>query len=281
MKKVVLGVVVLLAAQVALASALKYEFHQTTNSDIENLPSTDCSGRAVIDGERSRVEFLTGNAYSPGTFVITTNGSRNLTFVDPNKKSYVEINAASVSAALGSTQITIANKKIDVTQMPDHPVIAGIPTDHYRLNISYDITVLFGTIPMTQSVTTLIDRWVTMAFGDVGGVFLSSGALHTGNSDLDDLVTAENTKTKGFALKETQAVTTTSNRPARPGSQLSEFRQTRTQTRELTVTSIEATAVADAGIFKVPEHYRRAGPINDDTKKTPVSVLSMEPPTGH
>lgn len=277
--RVVWGIAVLLAAQVAFASAIRYEFRQTTSSDLDNVRSTDCSGRAVIDGERSRVEFLTGNSYPPGTYVITTNGSRNLTFVDPSKKSFVDINAAGVAVALGSANITISNTKIDVTPMPDHPLIAGIPTDHYRVSISYDITVLLGTIPMTQSARTIIDKWVTTAFGDVAETFLSSGALKTGNPDLDELVDAENTKVKGFTLRETMQVTTTANRSPIPGSDLNKvFRPTRTQTREILITSIEATPKVGAMEFMVPASFHRADPLKDDTKKAPMNVLSMDAP---
>lgn len=257
-------------------AAIQYEFRQTTSSDLETIPSTDCAGRAIIDGDRSRVEFMTGNAYPAGTYVIATNGSRTMTFVDPSKKAFVEINAASVTNSIGSRKITIANKKIDVTKMPDQVSIAGFPTEHYRMVMSYDITVAFGTMPLTQSVRTTIDKWTTNAFGDVGDTFLASGALHTGNKDLDDLMTAENTGIKGFPLKQVVNVTTINNQAGNPASEL-HMNRTVTQTRELLVTSIQPTATVGAATFVVPVTYHKAGPVQDDTQKSPVQVLSMEP----
>src|SRR3954470_4442492 len=56
-------------------AAIQYEFRQTTSSDLDTIPSTDCAGRAIIDGDRSRIEFVTGNAYPAGTYLIATNGS--------------------------------------------------------------------------------------------------------------------------------------------------------------------------------------------------------------
>lgn len=257
-------------------AAIQYEFRQTTSSDLESIPSTDCAGRAIIDGDRSRVEFVTGNAYPAGTYVIATNGSRTMTFVDPSKKTFVEINAASVTNSIGSRKITIANKKIDVTKMPDQVSIAGFPTEHYRMVMSYDITVAFGTMPLTQSVRTTIDKWTTNAFGDVGDTFLASGALHTGNPDLDDLMTAENTSIKGFPLKQVVNVTTINNHAGNNTSEL-HVNRTVTQTRELLVTSIQPTATVGAATFVVPVTYHKAGPVQDDTQKQPVQVLSMEP----
>ena len=257
-------------------AAIQYEFRQTTSSDLETIPSTDCAGRAIIDGDRSRVEFMTGNAYPAGTYVIAINGSRTMTFVDPSKKTFVEINAASVTNSIGSRKISIANKKIDVTKMPDQVSIAGFPTEHYRMVMSYDITVNFGTMPLTQSVRTTIDKWTTNAFGDVGDTFLASGALHTGNKDLDDLMTAENTGIKGFPLKQVVNVTTINNQAGNTASEL-HMNRTVTQTRELLVTSIQPTATVGAATFVVPVTYHKAGPVQDDTQKQPVQVLSMEP----
>jgi hypothetical protein len=200
-----------------------------------------------------------------------------MTFVDPSRKSYVEVNAASVASSIGARKITIANKKTDLTKMPDQTTIAGFPTEHYRLVMSYDITVNFGTLPLTQSVKTTIDKWTTTAFGDVGDTFLASGALHTGNPDLDAIVSAENTNIKGFALRQVVSVTTINNRAAANADSQLHINRTVTQTSELVVTSIQPTAKVSLATFVVPLTYHKAGPVQDDTQKSPMQTLSMEP----
>jgi hypothetical protein len=275
MRKSVLGVMLLFAVQTASA-AIRYEFHESTTSDVDGAQPLDCSGRAVIDGEKARVQFVACNAYAPGTLVLTTNGSRMLTFVDPIKKTYAEVNAAAVALALGSTKITISNKKVTSTAMDDHPVLAGVPTDHFRLTLDYDITVTFGEIPLTQTAHVIIDRWTTMSFGDVSETFLSSGALKTGNPDLDDLVALENAKGKGFPLKQIIHTTTVNNRAQSIASKLL-VNRTSNITRELTVTMVEPVAKLAVGTFDVPAGYHRADPLRDDTQKAPVQTLSMEP----
>jgi hypothetical protein len=275
MRKSVLGVILLMAVQTASA-AIRYEFRQTTSSELEGAHATDCSGRAVIDGEKSRVEFTNCNAYPSGSFVLTTNGSRVLTFVDPVKKAYADVNAGAVASALGSTKIVISNKKVNTVEMPDHPVIAGMPTNHIRLTIAYDITVTFGNLPLTQSVQTVIDRWTTMAFGDVAEIFLSGGALRTGNADIDELFAFENASGKGFPLKEIMRTTTINNRAQAVKSKLNVSRMV-TVTRELEVTSVQQVAQVAANIFEVPAGFHRADPIKDDTQKSPIQTLSMQP----
>jgi hypothetical protein len=278
MKRVGL-VIALLAAVESVSAAVQYEFRQTTHSELDAIPSTDITGRGVIDGDRSRVDFLSGNAFPIGTYVITTNGSKTLVFVDPTKKTFVEVNAAGVATAIGSARISISKKKVNLTQLDDHPNIAGLPTDHYRLTIDYDITVGFGNIPLTQTVHEIIDKWVTQAFGDIAETFLANGGVRTGNPDLDDLIVTENTKIKGFALRQTISVTTINDNPQVAGSQL-KLNRSLTQTRELVVTTIAPMANVPANLFVVPAAYRKPDPLRDDTQKAPLQILSLQPSGG-
>jgi len=272
------AVMLLVFTALSASAAIQYEFRQTTSSDLESIPSTDCVGRAIIDGDRSRVEFTAGNAYPAGTYIIATNGSRSMVFIDPSRKSFVEVNAASVASSIGGQKITIANKKIDdVVKMPDQVTVAGLPTEHYRLSMSYDITVAFGSLPLTQTVKTTIDKWTTSAFGDVGDTFLAGGALKTGNPDLDELISAENSRIKGFALRQVVNVTTINNRASQTGDSQLKVSRTVTQTRELLVTAIQPLAQLNVATFTVPVTYHKASPVHDDTQKSPVQVLSMEP----
>jgi len=279
MKRVGLVMVLLVAGIVqSLSAAVQYEFRQTTHSDLETMPSTDVTGRGIIDGSRSRVDFLSGSGYRLGSYILSTNGLHTLTFVDPSKKTYVEVNAAGVASAIGSARITITDKKVNLTQLDDHPVIAGLPTDHYRLTLSYDITLAFGTIPLVQTVNEVIDKWVTNALGDIAETFLSSGGIRTGNPELDDLISIENTKIKGFALRQTMSVTTTNDR--QPQETKLTLRRSVTQTRELTVTSIEPKATVSPDLFVVPASYHKPDPLRDDTQKAPLQILTLQPSGG-
>src|SRR5438445_1192090 len=280
MRRVLAAIAILAAAQ-SVSAAVQYEFRQTTQSDLESMPSMDMTGRGVIDGDRSRVEFIAGNGFAPGTYVISNNGSKTLLYVDPSKKTYVEVNAAGVATAIGGAKITISNKKVNVAQVDDHLLIAGFPTEHYRLTLDYDITLAFGNMPLTQTVHEVIDKWVTQAFGNVAEAFLATGTIRTGIPHLDDLIATEDTKLRGFALKQTTSVATTTRRADVPGSKLSDvFRPTRTQIRELTITSIEAKAAVPPDLFVVPATFHRPDPLRDDSQKAPLQILSFTPSNG-
>ena len=88
----VLGVMValLLTGHSALA-AVQYDYFQTSRAEGDDR-SAEFNARAFIDGQRSRIEFISGNTYPPGTYVISTDGARRLLFVDPSQKLYTEVN---------------------------------------------------------------------------------------------------------------------------------------------------------------------------------------------
>ena len=72
--------------------------------------------------------------------------------VDPTQKIYTEVDTIGIAGAIGTSNISVTNLLSSVTKLDDTKVIAGIPTDHYRLTISYDITITYRTMPLKQSV---------------------------------------------------------------------------------------------------------------------------------
>jgi hypothetical protein len=275
MKSISLAISLLLGVT-GVQGAVQYEFRQTFHSDVEAMPSNDMTGRGIIDGDRYRVEFLSGSAFPAGSYMISSNGSNQQIWVDPSKKAYLEINSGSVASTVGASHITISKKKVDLTKMPDHPILAGLPTEHYRLVLSYDIALPFGQIELKQSVTTVIDKWTTMAYAAAAENFLAGAAIHTGNADIDDIFDAENNKIKGFPLRQTIEITTVNSNPTAPGTQL-KIKPVHTQTRDLTITAIESKPDVSAALFQIPAGFHKADPLRDDTQKAPVHVLSLEP----
>lgn len=262
MNKSLLALSLMLIAQSSLG-AIEYDFRQSSTSQIESVPSSEFTGHAVIDGDRYRVDFRTGDFATPGVYFISTNGSKNQVWVDPKKKAYMEIDAGSVASVIGSTHLTFSNKKIDVAVREDHPLIAGVRTDHYTLNISYDITLYMGSLPVTQSVVEVIDKWTTTAFGDLAESYLASGGLKTNNTELDELISQETTRIKGFALRQTASITTTSKNAGGGNSEL-KVQRTVNQQSEFEVTTISPKPVITADLFAIPAGYKKAAPIKAD-----------------
>ena len=270
MNKSVRGVmVVLLLTGHAAFAAVQYEYFQTSRSEGDERPA-DFNARAFIDGQRSRIDFISGNTYPPGTYMISTDGARRLLFVDPTQKLYTEVSTLRIASAIGSSNIVVTNLQSSVTRLDDGRVIAGIPTDHYRLTMTYDITVMFRDMPLKQAVRTIIDKWTTVRFGDIADVAFGNPA-QTGNEKIDELISAETTKIKGFPLRQMVSVTTINNTGQALGSKLV-VPATRTKTRETTVTAISEMA-ADDKMFRVPAGYQRTD-FTEQVSKSQTQILS-------
>ncbi len=253
MKRLLVTVALALVA-IPSSAAIQYEFVQKNTSADTAEPVTDLTARATIDGDRSRIDFLSGSLYPPGTYVVSTDGARRMLFVDPEKEWFTEVNTTSVATALGSSNIRISNLKSTLETRDDRPVIAGYTTDHSRLTISYDIAVTVKNMPIKQRVRTEIDTWATPHFPPVSAMSFLSG-LRTGNPEIDKLLDVETTRVKGFPLRQT--VTTKAVADLPPTRSELKTPTTRTLVREMWVTSIRETA-PDASLFAVPPHYRRA-----------------------
>lgn len=269
----VLGVVLAVMIAVPSFAAIEYEFSQKTTTEDPLLPTTDLSARAVVDGLKTRVDFRGGTLYPPNTYVVTSNG-RQVYFVDPANKSFTEVNMASATTALSASSIKIENFKSNLERMPDRQVIAGLETDHYRVTISYDISVRMGNMPLKRRVNTIIDSWNTLRFGEVAQDFISGGSSSTGNEQLDKFFEAS--RTPGFPLRQTITTKTQHDLPVSARSEL-KVSPVRTATREMWVTSIRETR-GEGISFTVPAAYGRAD--MPDAPRAATKVLTFDDPPG-
>jgi hypothetical protein len=263
--------VTLALAFVAVPSfaAIQYEFMQKNITGDIVTPTTDLTARAIVDGPRSRVEFLSGNLYPPGTYVISTDGSRRLFFIDPEKRWYTEVNTSGIATALASSNIKIENFKQDVQKFPASEKIAGIDTEHRRVTMSYDVTLPIKDMPLRQHVQTEIETWATNKFGAVHQGFFSGG-LRTGNPDIDRVLEAELSSANGFPLRQIVTIRTSYDLQHRSNLQTP---TTRTITRETWVTSI-GEIKAQPAQFVVPASFRRAD--QPELPKPGPQVLTFE-----
>jgi len=266
----VLGVLLAVLIAVPSFGAIEYEFTQKTTTEDPLLPTTDLRARAVIDGTKTRVDFRGGTLYPPGTYAVTTN-ARQVFFVDPTNRTYTEVNLAGASTALAASGVRIENVQSNIERLTDRQVIAGIETDHYRVTISYDITVRRGGIPLKRHVNTTIESWNTLRFGDLSQDFISGGSGSSGNAQLDQVMAA--TKLPGLPLRQTITTKTQHDLPAKKSSEL-QVSPSRTSVREMWVTSIRETQ--GAGIaYTVPSIYSRAD--MPDVPSTATKVLTFDP----
>lgn len=271
--KTLLVTVALALMAVPCGAAIQYDFIQKNTSPDPVLPVAELTARAVVDGDRSRIDFLSGNLYPPGTYVVSTDGSRSLRFVDPVKEWYTEVDTASLATTLGTSSIRISNIKSDVKTFDDRPMIAGHATVHTQLTLSYEISVIVKSIPLKQRVKTEVDTWATSAFPATSAASFLSG-LRTGNPEIDKLLEVQSTRIQGFPLRQT--VTTHAMVDLPPSRSELNTPTARTIIREMWVTAIRETP-PDAAMFAIPAKYRRANV--EDVPRSTSEVLTFDPPT--
>lgn len=261
------GFALLLCVSWMAAGAVVYDFRQSHQGERQSGAPSEAQGKGIIDGDRSRVEFTGGNAYPPGAFIISTLGANRVVFANPQTKAYAEMDLAGMTARL-SSEIQIRNMRTRVEQLPDHPTVSGFPTDHYRIETTYEITLHRSPLSLTQNVHSVVEKWTTNAFGDVAGAFVDLNAFRTGNAEIDQILESELAKVKGLPLRTVTTVTTTgAGSLARTGGR-------RVQTSELLLSNVRIESVASTA-FEVPAGYTKAEP---STAGQPgVHMLSMEP----
>lgn len=260
-----------------LFSAIRYEFRQTTRTEAQSLPASSLVGRAVIEGLMSRIDFISGYSHPVGSYVISKDGFRSVAIVDPAKQTYTEVETSNVATALGTSKIEITNLKTNVRKLSDRPTIAGIPAEHWVLESSYDITVMFGTLPLRQTVQTTIDKWVTTSLGNVGANLITADSLRTGNPELDRIIELESTKIQGFPLRQVMTIRVQNPEAARNPNSKIKLSASRTQTSEIIVTSLQ-TASVDRRLFDVPASFRKVQS-SGEKEEAGVHMLNLEPAT--
>lgn len=274
--KIYLAVLTLTFTVAASASgAIQYEFRQTSRSDAELTPF-EVTGKATLDGDRSRIDYTKNPVYGDGSYVVSYLSSRTLYIVNPRNRTYYDVSLATVAGNLGSGKIEIANLKTNSKVLDDHPIIAGVPTDHHRLDTSYEMTVMFGQIPLRQSVQTTIDSWTTTAFGTVPDSVFTSNDLRTGNPSIDQLIEAESSKIKGLALRQVVTISTTSMRSSHARKDVKNLKLTKRQISEAVVTSVKTVKI-EPSYFQLPEGYTKADPQRQGIDGQPIPASTPVP----
>lgn len=268
--KTLLVTTVLALVTLPAAAAVQYDFIQKNSTGDVVAPTTEMTARAIVEGDRSRVEFLSGNVYPPGTYVISTEGARRLFFVDPVKQWYTEVNTSGLATTLASSDIKVENLRTSSELLKDKQTIAGVEAQHHRVTLEYDLTLTVKAIALRQHIRTEIDSWTTNRFGELTHGWFDSG-LQTGNPELDKVLAAETAKVSGFPLRHVVTIRTSYEKPA--NSKL-DTPSNRTITRETWVTRI-AEVKAQPAMFVIPAAYRRAD--QPEVTQSGPQVLTFEP----
>ena len=247
-----------LASHAARAQGLTYDMRMTAESERagKTTPAqTMMTAHGHYSGGNSRMDIdqsmMPGGMMGKGTYIIVRSGSRTELIVDPEKHTYIELNAdsmakfaASARNALGGMVKTeMTDVTADVQPLGPGETIQGYSTMKYRITNGYTMTTsMMGRTRHTTQHTTS-DIWMAPK---LEGLFnpMARGAPQGGNAALADKIAAAYAKIgKGVPIKSvTQSVTSGD--------------QTSSSTSTMELLNIKTGPVSPS-LFEVPAGYTK------------------------
>ena len=155
---------------------------------------TSAAGHVVAEGKSMRIEFDRGDGmlFKEHTVVLTTDGGRTLTVLDPATKTFATMRLDDLFGAM-----TVSSSKVSARDLGSGGTIEGYPTRKWSLDASYDL-ILAGA-PARVHMTLHSDSWRTDRIPEEQQFKLRQG---------DPLAKLMPPQVKGFALKEVTTIRT-------------------------------------------------------------------------
>lgn len=209
MKRVVLALFFAALAHSAFAG-LTYKVEAVSSGVREGM----MTGVAEVEGKNFRFNVAQGDGmvFADSSFIVSSNGGRTMSVVDPGSKTYFDISldqiTGGVSGLMSQTgaKIAVANPKVNVRDLGPGEKLEGYPTQRKGIDISYDLNIDMMGQKMTMNMSTSTESWVTDQIPMEAASFLQTGELHTGIDDIDKLVAAQAKALTGFPLKQVTTV---------------------------------------------------------------------------
>lgn len=248
-KAAVAIVAVLVAAQAAWAGVV---FTAVTKAEGgKGAEQQNSTVKGWVDGDLARIEFVeSGSPYmANGTYLITTDGGKEVFLVNPKEKTYsrfdVEGAMQFAGGAMKMMNIKFTDPKVErLGQAPDG-LVAGLPTIHYQFRTTYTMSMGFMGMKKSTRIVKEEDVWSAPKLVEAAlGIWLRKSPPKMGDDNFDNLMRAEMSKIEGFPLKRKIVQTSTD-----------EKGKSEVTTILTEVTSLEMVPVS-AGLFEIPADYK-------------------------
>lgn len=244
MKSFLSSVVIVLATLPAMAG-ITYDFRTVTTG----MQASDQAGQITVDGGNMRLEFKSGDGmmFRNGSVAISHNGGSTIDVLDPQAKTFWELDLGSLNAAALAGMVKMSNEKVNVRDAGNGPTIEGYATQHKIVTASADMNI--GAQAMHLELT--METWMTDKVPADAASFLQRRLGSTGFPMLDKLIAAQSEAVKGFPLRQITHMKVGQG----GGGSLIEMSST------TNVTNVKKTNVAPS-LFVVPADYRKtASPV--------------------
>ena len=249
MKRASVAFVIALLAQSAFAG-YRYKVESVTTG----MQESTMSGVAEVEGKNLRfdVQHGDGAVFTDSSFVVSNNGGRVLSVIDPSAKTYFDISVDQLTGGIssmmqamgGNLKLTILNPKVNVRDLGAGETIEGYATQKKAIDASYEMNIEMMGQKLSMSMSMSTESWMTSQIPLGFASFLQTGELHTGIPEIDKLLATQAKSLNGFPLKQVTTIHI---------NQMGQQMEIKTTTN---VSSIEKKSIA-ASEFVVPSGYTK------------------------
>lgn len=125
----------------------------------------------ITNGRIARTEILRGNKdWKRGMFVLTSDGGRTLTVVNPLDRAYHDLSPATLdleaAGAEGKLHLSVRDIDVRVEDLGAGEPVAGLPTYRYRMTRAFTATIKVLFLTKTIAISETFDFWYSRDFAD-------------------------------------------------------------------------------------------------------------------
>ncbi len=188
----------------------------TSDADSHDRNSKDNNVvKMTTDTTKARIDFTEGQApgTDKGSYLLTHDSGKTFFMVMPDSKSYMKWDMDSMmnmAGAMGNMmQMKISDPKVETLLDEVGTPFLGYPTRHYKIHTSYRISMTVMGFKNESTISKDEESWTTTKIDlAVLGAWVGK-TPKTNNQSMDQLISAEKGKMKGFPLKVISTQTTT------------------------------------------------------------------------
>jgi hypothetical protein len=270
---------VLLGAAAALPAAQgAHYFESSSNTEIDGAAPMAAQVRGWIDGERARIDFVSGQAmpFANSGYMLSNDGGQTLYLVDPEERTYSELDIEQMLGMAGTVMQAVGGvMRMEFTdtvneKLGEEPggTILGHPTTHYRYRTGYTMTMGVMGFKRSNRIDTEQELWCAAGLQDAGfKVWLRPDRYRTGNEELDNIIRLQYQDLDCLPLR----------------SRMTSVTKGDNQPESRTVTSTEVTVLreesAPAGTFDLPAGFT-AKELMPDMSQMPGALGGAAPEAG-
>jgi hypothetical protein len=199
--------------------------------------SSGMTGRVVSDGPHTRIEL------DNGTVLLSNDGGKTLTLLDPAARTFMPLTAAD----LGVADFQVSNPKTSTRDLGDGGALEGYPTRKWQVETTFDAVIDPDEPKMNMHIVMRSESWRTDRLPEAAASVARAQAARTGIPSLDKLLESmASAEVKGFPLKEVTTIRVV----GKSGREMSD-------TWTVEVHGIRTGVAAEPAQFAVPIGYKK------------------------